>query len=144
MIDIEFEKPVYEVCDCCGGTTTRLTRFVHRDGDAYAIYYAMYSDNHPERVVKVAVSLGGWGEDAIPQNRTAFALAVRCDESEYMVTVVDADESPWQGARIIGKMLNRDQALNHPWIGDVFHLSDHMVTDDPEIKSFFEASSPAS
>ena len=143
MIDIEFAEPVHEVCDCCEGTTTRLTRFVRKDGDAYAIYYAMYSDNHPERVVKLAVCLGEWAQDAEPVNRTAFALTMRCDESDYLLTVVDADESPWRGIRILGKMLNRDEALNHPWIKDVFHITDHVVTDDPEIKSYFEDSLPA-
>ena len=143
MIDIEFAEPFHEVCDCCKGTTTRLTRFVRKDGDAYAIYYAMYSDNHPERVVKLAVSLGEWSEDADPVNRTAFALTMRSDESDYLFTVVDADESPWQGIRILGKMLNRDEALNHPWIKDVFHITDHVATDDSEIKSYFEDSLPA-
>jgi hypothetical protein len=138
MIEIEFEAPVQEGCDCCGGTTTRLTRFVHRDGDAYAIYFARYSDNHPERVVQLAVSLGDWGDDAGPENRIAFALVMRCDESNHLVTVVDADESPWQSARIIGKMLNRDEALNHQWLKDVFHITDHMVVDDLEIKTYFE------
>jgi hypothetical protein len=36
MIDI-VEEPVHEACDCGGGTTTRLTRFVHKDGDAYIL-----------------------------------------------------------------------------------------------------------
>lgn len=140
MLSIELEKPVHDVCDCCGGTMTRLTRFVHKDGNAYCIYYAMYSDNHPERVVKLAVSLGEWGEDTSPEDRAAFALVMRCSESDYLVTVVDADESPWQGARVIGKMLSREEALYHPWIGDVFHITDHMLVDDPEIKSYFERS----
>lgn len=52
--------------------------------------------------------------------------------------IVNADESPWCDAKVIGKMLDRDEALIHPWIKDVFHITDHMVTDDPEIKTYFE------
>jgi hypothetical protein len=40
MLTIEFEKPHQSVCECCGGTTTSLTRFVYRDDDAFAVYYA--------------------------------------------------------------------------------------------------------
>ncbi len=52
--------------------------------------------------------------------------------------IVNAEESPWHDATNIGQMLNRDEALAHPWIEDVFHITDHMVTDDPAIKAYFE------
>ena len=61
MIEIEFENPESSVCDCCGGTTTRL----------------------------------------------------------------------------IGRKLSREEALEHPWLKDVFHITDYMTDDDPEIKAFF-------
>jgi len=35
-------------------------------------------------------------------------------------------------------MLNRDEALKHPWIEEVFHISDHILEDDPEVKAYFE------
>jgi hypothetical protein len=38
MIRIEFENPIESQCECCGKTTVRLTRFVYRDDDAYAVY----------------------------------------------------------------------------------------------------------
>lgn len=38
MLTIEFQPPQEsEPCNCCGGRTTRLTRFVHRDGDGNAL-----------------------------------------------------------------------------------------------------------
>ena len=140
MLTIEIDAPPETTrCECCGGTTTRLTRFVYRDGDAFAVYYAMFSDQHPEREVKLAVGLGEWGDDdASPEDRRAFALVMRSTDEAYQVMVVDADESPWRNARVIGRMLDRDEALAHPWIGDVFHITDHMVEDDPAIKSYFE------
>ena len=55
MIRIEFEDQVKERCECCGGTTTRLTRFVYKDNDAFAVYYAMFSDNHTEHEIKAAI-----------------------------------------------------------------------------------------
>ncbi|MGH9427585.1 MAG: hypothetical protein ACRD2L_14935 [Terriglobia bacterium] len=141
MIRIECEEPVKEVCDCCGGTTIRLTRFVYENGDAFATYYGLFSDNHPAREVKLAVSLGGWGEGSSPKDRRSFALVLGDNESEYQVKIVDAEESPWQGVGVIGQMLDRDEALTHPWLNDVFHITDHIVTDDAEIKTYFEGES---
>ena len=54
MLRIEFDKPKQSTCDCCAGTTTRLTRFVYRDENAFAVYYACFSKNHPDRVVAVS------------------------------------------------------------------------------------------
>ena len=83
------------------------------------------------------MSLGDWSDDAGPEDRVAFGLVMRADESNHLVTVVDPHESPWQRIRVIGRMLNREEALTHQWIDDVFHITNHMATDDPEIKSYF-------
>ena len=144
MITIEVDEPPKTArCDCCGGTTTRLTRFVEKDGDAFAVYYAAFSDEHPEREMKLAVGLGDWDDDAAPEDRRAFALVMRSVEGEYQVRVVDADESPWRNAEIIGRMLDREEALAHPWIGDVFHITDHIVEDDPVVRAYFGEDPPA-
>ena len=137
-IEIECDDPVKKTCECCGGTSTTLTRFVYKDGDAFAIYFALFSDNHPEREMSVAVSIGEWGDGTTAEDRLAFALILRCREDQYEVMVVNADKSPWQDAEMIGRMLDRDEALAHPWIEEVFHITDHMVEDDLEIRSYFE------
>jgi hypothetical protein len=143
MLSIEIDEPPRsQLCECCGGTTVSVTRFVYQDGDAYAVYYAAYGAEHPEREVKIAVGMGEWGEETTPEERRAFALVLRATDSEYQVMVVDAAESPWKETEILGRMLNRDEALKHPWIKDVFHLTDHIVEDDPLIKSYLESEPP--
>jgi len=82
VLTFEFEPPqASEPCSCCGGKTTALTRFVHKDGDAYAVYYARFSDNHPDRLVLATVSLGEWGKGSRPEQRVAFALEIRATNS---------------------------------------------------------------
>ena len=145
MLIIETDEPPrVELCQCCGGTTTWLTRFVYSDGDAFAVYYAAFSDEHPEREIKIAVGIGEWGDEATPDERRSFALLMRETDTEFAVTVTDAAESPWRGSEIIGPMLDRKEALAHPRISDVFHITDHMITDDPEIRAYFERQPPAS
>lgn len=40
MIEIEFEQPNVYLCECCGNEIKKLTRFVYKNDDAYAVYYA--------------------------------------------------------------------------------------------------------
>jgi len=140
MLNIEFEPDNQsEPCQCCGGLTTSLTRFVYNDNNAYAIYYAKFSNNHPERVVVATVSLGEWGEDSTPAQRVAFALELRASKNEYQVGLIDAKFSPWQDAKIIGRTLNREEALTHPLVKEAFHVNDHMVIYDTPIRDYLNA-----
>jgi hypothetical protein len=138
MLTFEFPEPSSSRCDCCGGVTTSLTRFVYQDGDAYAIYYARFGVTHEPRVVDAVVSLGEWGEEAGPGDRVAFPFRLRAAESEYQVTVVDAAESPWEGVKLLGRMLDRAEALHHERLAEVFHISDHMVREDVPLRDYLD------
>ena len=115
-----------------------MTRFVHQDGDAHAIYYARFGEQHEPRVVEAVVSVGEWGEGAGPWDRVAFPLRLRVAETEYQVTLVDAAESPWHGVELLGRMLNREEALTHERLAEVFHVTDHMVVDDQPIRDHLD------
>ena len=137
MLSFEFEPPNESApCPCCGGKTTSLTRFVLKDGDAYAIYYARFSDNHSERRVYATISIGEWGEDASPEQRVAFALQLRATPSKYEVEVLESEASPWREAKLIGRTLGRAEALTHALLPEVFHITDHMVVEDEPLKAY--------
>ena len=138
MLTIEFEEPKESICECCGNITVRLTRFVHLDGNAHAIYYALFTKEHPEKQLSGLISLGDWGEEASPDNRVAFPFRIWTHNNEYEVGLVDAKDSPWSHATFLGKILNRDEALKHEWLSEVFHITDHMVSDDIQVTQFFE------
>jgi hypothetical protein len=140
-ITIEFADRIDgDPCPCCGGKTTRLTRFVYCDGDAHGVYYASFSDKHTERIVSVALSLGDWTEGSKPKDRVAFALRIRLVKSEYQVGVVDAAQSLWHDADFLGRMLDRKEALKHRWIKEVFHITDHIVTEDRDVVKYLDGS----
>src|SRR4051812_41589575 len=127
MLTIEFEPPNQTgPCECCGGRTTKLTRVVHSDGGAFAIYYARFFDSHDDRAVLITVSIGEWGEGSTPDQRCAFALRIWPGVENHNVTVLDAVHSPWQDVEILGRTLDRAEALLHPRLQDVFHITDHM------------------
>lgn len=132
MIEIEFEDPHYETCECCGNTTVKLTRFVYANDEAFAIYYIRFTKEHDDKNVLGIISLGEWGIDEIPESRTSFLFRLWFTNENYNVSIIDGKESPWQ-SEILGKILSREEALQHPWIDNVFHITDHIVDEDSEV-----------
>jgi hypothetical protein len=63
-------------------------------------------------------------------------LRLRAADTEYQVTLVDAAESPWEGVELLGRMLDRAEALQHERLKEVFHISDHMVRDDAPLRDY--------
>ena len=141
MIEIEFEDPQAMKCDCCGEETTKVVRYVSQDKEAFAVYLASFTPAHEEKLVHVIIGLGTWGEDASPSERTAFVLKLWQNEEQWNVTILDKDESPWGGVEFLGKVLNRDEALAHPWVKDIYHITDHIVDEDKPIIEYFNAKS---
>lgn len=138
MIDIEFEKPQSVTCDCCGNCATKLIRYVFKNGIAYAVYLACFTPDHYDKVVHAVVGLGKWGEDAPATERTAFAIKIWNDNNQWAVSVLDRDDSPWGSVEFLGRILDREEAVSHPWISEVFHITDHMVAKDQPIIEYFE------
>jgi hypothetical protein len=40
-------------------------------------------------------------------------------------------------------MLGRKEALEHPWIQEAFHISDHIVTEDQEVRGYLDGNNAA-
>jgi hypothetical protein len=134
--EIEFSEPTASRCECCGGLTVRLTRFVYRDGDAFAIYYAAYSNNHADNELGMLVSLGEWGEGSVASERAAFYCRVRPTADSYEVMLGDAAESAWGTTSIVGDKLTRDQARQHPWKATAFEVLDEAFLKDRSLRGF--------
>ncbi len=137
MIRIECEEPTSSLCDCCGNVTVRLTRFVYNDGDARAVYYASFTPGHEEKRLSGLIGIGEWGEDARPEDRVAFPFQIWTNRDNFQVGLTNAADSPWSDVKFLGRVLDRDEALLHPWIKEVFHVTDHMVSDDVAITDYF-------
>jgi hypothetical protein len=137
MIEIEFEEPMVKKCDCCGQEIVTLTRFVYNDGEAFTVYYANFTRGHEDKVVTGIIGIGEWGDNAEPIDRLAFPFRIWTNETNYQVGLIDAKESLWSDVTFLGQILNRDEALNHEWVSDVFHITDHIVKDDKLIVEYF-------
>ncbi len=128
-LTFEFEEPRQEECSCCGAPRLVLVRFVYRGGDAYAVYKAWLSLGGHERVADMLVVFGEWGDDGSIDDRVEFRLNLWCSEDHWNVSVADHAPATAQSGQL-GKQLDREEALTHPWIQDVFDLSDEIVLHD--------------
>jgi hypothetical protein len=137
-LHIDQEPPQTSRCDCCGGVTTNLTRFVYQDGDAYAAYCAKFSNNHTDGIVSILVGFGEWGEGTAPENRVVCAAQIRIVQRQFQVMVVDADQSIWSTVTVMGQLLTRAEALSHPLLSELFALTDRIVHDDREVHAYLE------
>lgn len=139
MLEFEFGLPHSLPCDCCGNTTTSLTRFVYQDGLAYAVYYAMFTQGHPDAAISGLIILGDWGDGATQADRVAFPFRLWADGDTNNVSLLDAPQSPWGQGVSLARILDRAEALVHPWKQEVFHITDHMVVEDREIVEFLSS-----
>src|SRR4030042_2199548 len=122
MITLELgaaKEPV--VCPCCGTLCEVFYGFVYKDGDAYAVYHAMFSKDHPEKVVTMAVEFGNWDENATRNNRYAIGMDARVTEKEIQFAFLEPGQSPWGGSSTMGRMLSRKEALVHSNREEFFH-----------------------
>jgi len=136
MIKIEFEKPNIEACDCCGKETKKLTRFVYKDDDAFAIYYIKFTKDHEKKIATGIISIGDWETDEEPKNRFSFPFRIWTNSDNFQVGLIDKEDSPWKQS-LLGKILDRKDSLKHPLISEVFHITDHIVVEDKEVVAYF-------
>jgi hypothetical protein len=85
------------------------------------------------------ISIGEWGEDSDPNQRKAFALNLRAADDQYEVMVTDASDCPWEKARVLGRVLDRAEALRDACLKEVFHITDHVVIEDEPLKMYLDA-----
>ena len=56
-------EPQTRTCDKCGRNATDTMGFVYRDGDAYAIYYAVMHRHEGTPRLDLAIGIGTWMND---------------------------------------------------------------------------------
>jgi hypothetical protein len=86
----------------------------------------------------MVVSLGEWEDDSEAARRIAISLDVRSGAENYQVMVVDGSESSFASTPLLGRCLSRSEALAHPWLQEVFHITDHVLEEDVLVKQFLD------
>jgi hypothetical protein len=124
------------ICECCGTRSTTVHGFVYESGDAFAIYYAAWSGQHPERGVTMAIATGEWSEGAGAADRVSIGVQARSREEDIHFSVLEPNKSPWGETPLFGAMLPRDKALQHPSLRKTLEVAELVVREDRRIHSF--------
>jgi len=135
MSSIEIEFPAARLsqpCECCGGITTTLNRFVKIDGEPSAIYRLRFSDNHPNDLVLGLFGIGLFGDGTTNSDRVAFAVSLRPEG----VMVIDAEESQWPKSEILGRRLTRAEAMVRPELSKLYAVVDSMYAEDEPLRAY--------
>jgi hypothetical protein len=123
----------YATCDCCGQRAPSVVGFVYEDGNAFAVYYAGWTEGH-RRIISLTIGIGDWSDEATPQDRRSFGLQSWVDDSSINFEVLEPTDSRYGQNTFLGAMLSRSAALSDPEIGSVFHVAEHIVADDPRVR----------
>ena len=124
-------------CAECGAPTTVTRGYVYEHGDAEAVYFASWSACTPS-VVKLAVAVGEWDDDADEATRRAVLMDAVSEPSRLRFAVTDPAPSPWRNLEL-AHPLTREEALSDVAIGHVFEIVDAVAAADPSLRRLLEA-----
>jgi len=140
QITIELgDGTTYATCECCGAKAPSVVGFVTSDGDAFAAYYAGWTEGHPKGRVALIIGVGDWDDDAMPEDRRSFGLGCWVEGDEIRFEVEEPASSRYGKITFLGAMLSRSAALADPEISEVFHVAEHIAQDDPRVRAALEA-----
>lgn len=131
---IEADRKVTEfACPECGVPIQRVTGFIARDGDAFAVFYAScYHHNGHEAWIDVIFS-PTWAEGA--DDRETFGCRVgpidgRPDPAASLVQ----GGAAFRDSAIFGRKLTRDEALQNARLPEFWDVVDHILVNDPLVR----------
>jgi len=136
---IEIAPEKRETCTCCGAAIYRLTFFVSEGENAFAVCYALLTPSHPHDPVKFAVSIGDWGGEEDTEfypSRCCFTIWGRIVNGFWQFMARSAQDSPWDGNELLGRMLSREEALADENISDVWRVIDQLIEESSVLADF--------
>jgi len=143
-ITLEFsDSDAIATCSCCGRKSPSVVGWVYRDGDAYAAYYAGWTEGHVDGNVSLIIGIGPWDDAHTPADRRSFGLECWEADGEIRFGIAEPSESRYGDARVLGTMLSRDAALGDPDLPEVFHVAEHIAQDDPRVAAALASTRPA-
>ena len=117
--------------------------WVYRDGDAYAAYYAGWTEGHVNGHVSLIIGVGEWSDEEKPDDRRSFGLTCWEADDDIRFGVVEPADSRYGDVRVLGKMMSRAEALSDPELPEIFHIAEHIAQDDPRVSDALASFRPA-
>src|ERR1051325_11584343 len=138
MLEVEYHSTNWSEtgpCPDCGHTTVTVWGYVYKDQEPFAVYYARSTPKHPEAGIQMALSIGGWGEDANAEEKRCIGVLYGGQPEARGFMYVDASELPWGCESFLGAMQSREQVVGTElataagMILNVIHLRDARLAE---------------
>ena len=105
------------------------------NGTPVALCHFSFTDNHRDRFVTFALSLGDWTRDA-PSTRRCFTIWYHHTPEERGFMLRDASDNIRHGDQVLGHMLSRAAALRDPALAKVWEIIDVLFLYDPVLAPY--------
>jgi hypothetical protein len=115
-------------CLDCGLSFPYITGFLSGPHGPRAVYFAS-THSHSGGVAFIDVTLGTWGVESPADDHVTFSCELRVAGA----VAVDAPVSLTDAPSILGRMLRRDEALEHALVTDFWEAVDVIGEQDPAI-----------
>jgi hypothetical protein len=128
-IRIEPEPSTKEsLCADCGGITRLVHGYVYDEREPSGLYFVEWCDgDHPDRAAWLTISLGRFAEGSASADRRSFCVQWRA--KGMSLTEQPARDNP----DLLGPFVPRERALELPSVERLWHVADHVVSDDPRV-----------
>jgi hypothetical protein len=123
-------------CSCCAEGMTSICGFLRRDGDPYAMYYAVLHMNRADNFIRLSLSMGTGWRSRNYEDRLALCMDLKPQGGQSVISVEDASASPQQTFPAFGKWLDREEARAHPALREFIELATFITQHDPAINSY--------
>jgi hypothetical protein len=135
---IEFGETQKSTCHCCGKDSVTVHGFIYRNDEPYGVYYSGWAITHPKHYVSVAVAVGQWDENSSIADRISFGINVSSSASEIQFSFIGPEDTPWGETKLLGKILDRNQALKSPLSKEILALGKYIVEADQRVGNYLK------
>jgi hypothetical protein len=121
------------VCDRCGRPYGLVKSFVLDDDSAHAVCFVALHRHDGQREAWFDVIFGTWEDEATDHVTFGCRVGPIEGQVEPAATLVAAGV-PYRDTRLFGRKLTREEALQHPLVGDFWRIVDFVLVNDPNVE----------
>jgi hypothetical protein len=126
------------VCPRCQGNYTRIYGTFFDDQRNAGRYSADLHRHDGDRRALLSIGTHCWQEGPRDWEACCVTIEVWTTEEQYEMALRDAAYSPYKENGLLGRVLDRVEALASSAHDQFFHLADHVVTNDPRVRTHLE------
>lgn len=130
----ERQEREYE-CSCCDAAIQRMWNYVRLDGRLLAVYFAnCYHHTDQPHDAWIDVIMGTWGENNVDDHVTFGCRVGPVEGSPLPAATLVPACSDGSGSEINGRILSREEGLDHPWLARFWEVVDYILENDPTVR----------